>query len=66
MLGAIERMDYTIYMPSMKPVGQTQGCILPQSSMFRSFGADSQVWMRAIIPLLVEGELDVFQPKYHR
>ena len=47
-------MNSTIYIPPSKREGQTMGCSLRWSLVFRSFAAGSLVRIRAITPLLVE------------
>ena len=53
-------MSDRIYIPPVKHDGQALEGILRQSPMYRSYSADGQVRMRAIIPLIMERELGVF------
>ena len=50
----VDCMNDIIYIPPMKLEGQAQKCVIRRSLMFYSYGADSQVRMSAVIPLLVE------------
>ena len=56
-------MSYRINIPRLKPDGETPGCVLRRSLMFRSFGPDSQIAKMAIVSLPVQGEHGLFQPK---
>ena len=47
-------MNKTNLYPAHEIQGSSQGCIRRRASMFRSFGDDRPVRMRAIISLLVE------------
>ena len=47
-------MNFTTYIPPVKPEGQAQGYILQRLKVINPLGDDSQVRMWAIVPHLVE------------